>query len=221
VDEEDLVFEDGRFSVRGAPGSFETIQDLAVAAYEADDLPPGMEPTLEATTFFDPPDFVYPFGTHVCVVEIDRETGQARLLRYVAVDDCGTRINPALVEAQLHGGIAQAMSQALFEEMLYKDDGTPLTTDLDRYSIASAVEVPDIETIESITPTPINVLGAKGIGEAGTIGALAAVANSVNDALRPLGVGYVDMPFAPEKLWRSIRASRARPARTRGVSPGG
>jgi carbon-monoxide dehydrogenase large subunit len=161
-----------------------------------------MEGGLEATTFFDPTNFVWPFGAHICVVEIDGETGASRIVRYVAVDDCGTRINPMVVDGQLHGGIAQGIGQALFEEAVYDDSGQLRTGSLVDYLIPTASDLPSFELAATITPSPVNPLGTKGIGEAGTIASTPAVMNAIVDALAPFGVKDVDMPATPQKIWQ-------------------
>jgi aerobic carbon-monoxide dehydrogenase large subunit len=200
--DEDVVYEGGKAFVRGAPSKAKTIQELTVAAYQANNMPPGMEPSLEATTFYDPSNFVYPFGAHVCVVEIDGETGELKIVRYIAVDDCGTRINPLVVDGQIHGGVAQGISQALLEEVVYREDGQIENPNLVSYMVATAPDLPGFETDETVTLSPVNPLGVKGIGEAGTIAASAAVVNAIVDALSPFGVKDVDMPATPEKLWQ-------------------
>jgi carbon-monoxide dehydrogenase large subunit len=172
------------------------------AAWVADDLPEGVEPGLEETTFHDPPNFTYPFGCHVCVVEIERDTGRVSIERYVAVDDCGRVVNPMIVDGQVHGGVAQSIAQALFEETVYDEHGQLVTGNLVDYMIPSAAELPPIETDRTETPTPVNPLGAKGIGEAGSIAATAAVVNAVCDAL---DVDHLDMPLQPERVWRALR----------------
>lgn len=199
--EEDVVYEGGRAYVKGAPSRALTIQQLTAESYSADRIPKGMEPTLEATTFYDPPNCTWPFGAHVCVVEVDGETGAPRISRYVAVDDCGTRINPLVVEGQLHGGITHAIGQALLEEVVYREDGQLETGNLVSYLLPSAADLPRFETEASVTPSPSNPLGAKGVGEAGTIAATPAVMNAIVDALQPFKVKDVDMPASPEKLW--------------------
>jgi carbon-monoxide dehydrogenase large subunit len=202
--EEDLVFENGKFYVRGAPDKAKTIQEVAFAAYTAWDMPEGVEPILEATTFYDPENFVFPFGTHICVVEVDKETGQVKILRYIAVDDCGTIINPMLVEGQVHGGVLQGVAQALWEEARYDEEGNLLTSSFMEYLMPTAAESPKIETDKTVTPSPHNPVGVKGVGETGTIAASQAVVNAVVDALSPYGVVHLDMPLTPEKVWRAI-----------------
>jgi carbon-monoxide dehydrogenase large subunit len=181
-----------------------TIQDIALAAHIARDLPPDTEPGLSATYFFEPKNFTFPFGTHICCVEIDRETGEIEITRYVAVDDCGKVINPMLVEGQIHGGIVQSIGQALYEEVVYDEQGQLVTGTLMDYAVPRARMIPWFELDRTETPTPVNPLGVKGVGEAGTIGATPAVVNAVVDALSPYGVRHLDMPIKPENVWRII-----------------
>jgi len=201
--EDDLEFEAGRFSVKGSPDRVKTIQELIGAAWAADSLPEGVEPVLEATTFFDPPNFTFPFGCHVCVTEVDPETGAVSIVRYVAVDDCGRVINPTIVDGQIVGGIAQSIGQALYEETVYDEDGQLLTGTIVDYLVPGATEIPHIESERTETPSPTNPLGVKGIGEAGTIAASAAIVNSVCDAI---DVDHLDMPLKPERVWRELQA---------------
>jgi aerobic carbon-monoxide dehydrogenase large subunit len=201
--EDDLEFEAGRFSVKGSPDRGKTIQELIGAAWAADSLPEGVEPVLEATTFFDPPNFTFPFGCHVCVTEVDPETGAVSIVRYVAVDDCGRVINPTIVDGQIVGGIAQSIGQALYEETVYDEDGQLLTGTIVDYLVPGATEIPHIESERTETPSPTNPLGVKGIGEAGTIAATAAIVNSVCDAI---DVDHLDMPLKPERVWRELQA---------------
>jgi carbon-monoxide dehydrogenase large subunit len=205
--EEDIVFDQGKFHVKGSPEKSKAMGEVAFAAYGQ--LPAGMEQGLEAVSYFEPPNFVWPFGAHVCVVEVDGETGAVEILKYVAVDDCGNIINPMIVDGQLHGGIAQSIGQALFEEMIYDDESGQLrsATFID-YAMPTANEIPDIQLDRQITPSPTNELGVKGIGEAGTIAASAAVINAIVDALSPLGVKHVDMPATPDRLWKMIHNAR-------------
>ncbi|HEV3096944.1 MAG TPA: molybdopterin cofactor-binding domain-containing protein [Candidatus Dormibacteraeota bacterium] len=200
--EGDIVYENGKAFVKGTPSKAVTIQEIAVAAFQTNRLPKGMEGGLEATTFFDPTNFVWPFGAHVAVVEVDGETGATRILRYVAVDDCGTRINPMVVDGQLHGGIAQGIGQALFEEAVYDEAGQLRTGSLIDYLVPTAADLPTFELESSVTPSPVNPLGTKGIGEAGTIASSVAVINAVVDALAPFGVKDISMPATPEKVWQ-------------------
>ena len=180
------------------------------AAYVAKSLPAEMEPGLEATTFYEPANFTYPFGTHICVVEVDPETGQVRLLRYVAVDDCGNVLNPLLVDGQVHGGIVQSVGQALFEGAVYDEQGQLLTGELMDYALPRAADLCWIETARTVTPSPVNPLGVKGAGEAGTIAATPALAGAVVDALSPFGVRHVDMPLTREKLWHLMHPAGRR-----------
>jgi carbon-monoxide dehydrogenase large subunit len=209
VREEDVTFEAGRFYVKEAPEKQKTIQEVAFAAYAAgaNELPPGLEPGLEATVFYDPPNFTFPFGTHVAVVEVDPETGAVEVLKYVAVDDCGNQINPMIVEGQIHGGIAQGLAQALYEWAVYDENGNLLTSTLNDYLVPTACEVPDIVNDHTVTPSPHNPLGVKGIGEAGTIASTPAVVNAVIDALAHLGVKHIDIPLWPERVLRAIKGA--------------
>ena len=181
-----------------------TIQEIALAAHIAKEIPPDTEPGLSATYFFEPKNFTFPFGTHVCVVEIDKETGETKIVRYIAVDDCGKVINPLLVDGQVHGGIVQSIGQALYEEVIYDDQGQLVTGELMDYALPKASQMPWFETDRTETPSPVNPLGVKGVGEAGTIGATPAIVNAVVDALAPYGVTHLDMPIRPEKVWKII-----------------
>lgn len=207
VSEEDLEFTEGAFSVRGVSGSRVTIQDVAGQAYLASDLPEGMEPGLSEEQFFDPPNFTYPFGTHVCVVEVDTETGKVTVPRYFAIDDCGVIINPTIVEGQMHGGIAQGIGQALYEEVVYDEDGNLTSASLADYFPAGAPDLPDFTLDHTVTPSPTNALGAKGAGESGSIASTPAVVNAVIDALEPFGVDHIDMPATPSTVWKTIKAA--------------
>jgi carbon-monoxide dehydrogenase large subunit len=202
--EEDVVFENGKAFVRGAPDKGKTIQELALQASVAYDLPQGMEPYLDETTYYDPANCTFPFGTHICTVEIDPETGKVSVLRYVAVDDVGKVINPLIVDGQLHGGIAQGLAQALYEGVVYDENGQLLTGSLMDYAIPKADMVPHYELARTETPSPVNPLGVKGAGEAGTIGSGVTVSNAVIDALSHLGIKHLDMPYTAEKVWRAI-----------------
>ncbi|GEL21945.1 carbon-monoxide dehydrogenase large subunit [Pseudonocardia sulfidoxydans NBRC 16205] len=208
ADESDLEFEAGRFAVAGTSGPGVTIQEVAGAASLAANLPDGMEPNLTADHHFDPPNFTWPFGTHICVTHVDTDTGFVRIDRYVAVDDCGHLVNPQIVEGQLHGGIAQGIGQALFEHATFDADGNPTTGTLADYTIPSATDLPMFELDQTITPSPTNPMGVKGIGESGAIGSSPAVVNSVIDAVAHLGVTHVDMPATPQAVWRAIRAAK-------------
>jgi carbon-monoxide dehydrogenase large subunit len=201
---EDMDYADGKFFVKGSPDRHKTIQDIALLANVAWNLPQGMEAGLEASSFYDPPNFTYPFGAHVAVVEVDAETGHVQLKRYVAVDDCGPQINPVIVEGQVHGGVVQGIGQALWEEAVYDANGQLLTGSLTDYAIPRADLLPDIEVSSTVTPSPHHPLGVKGIGEAGTIASTCAVYNAVIDALEPLEVKSIRMPLTPERVWRAI-----------------
>ncbi|MFQ5818199.1 MAG: xanthine dehydrogenase family protein molybdopterin-binding subunit, partial [Terriglobia bacterium] len=200
---------DARYQVKGNPKQWKTFGELVLAAYMAKSIPPGFEPGLEATSVFEPSNYTFPFGAHVCVVEVDSETGKVKILRYVAVDDCGRVINPLLVDGQIQGGIAQAVGQALFEEAVYDASGQLVTGELMDYAVPKAWDVPWFETARTETPTPVNPMGVKGVGEAGTIGATPAIVNAVLDALRPLGVRHIDMPLKSEKIWAVFQQGRA------------
>src|SRR5215472_9347462 len=202
--ESDVRRLDGRIGIGGAPELSLSWGELAAAAADSSSLPPGMEAGLRAQADFEMEDSTYPFGVHVAVVEVDTETGKVRLIRHVAVDDCGRRINPMLVEGQIHGGIAQGAAQALFESFDYDELGNPLTSSLATYAMPSAAEFPAFVSVPLVTPTDRNPLGAKGVGEGGTIGAGPAVQNAVIDALSHLGVRHIDMPMSPERVWRAI-----------------
>jgi carbon-monoxide dehydrogenase large subunit len=202
---EDIEYADGKFFVRGAPSRAKTIQEIALMANVAWNMPPGMEAGLEATSFYDPPNFVYPFGAHVAVVEVDKDTGAVTLKRYVAVDDCGPQINPMIVEGQVHGGVVQGIGQALWEGAVYDDAGQLLTGSMLDYAIPRADGLPDIDVLNTVTKSPHHPLGVKGIGEAGTIASTATVYNAVIDALEPFGVGNLTMPLTPERVWRAMQ----------------
>jgi carbon-monoxide dehydrogenase large subunit len=208
-DPADLDFDLGTFSVRGTPTKEVPLAQIAFSAFTAHDLPDGMEPNLEAQVTYDPPNFSWPFGTHLCVVEIDEETGHLDVLKFVAVDDCGNQINPTIVDGQVHGGVIQGLAQALFEEAVFDADGNPLTSTLADYMVPAASDVPAVTTGHTITPSPTNPLGVKGIGEAGTIGSAPAVMNAVVDALSHLGVTNVEMPASPLRIWTAIQDAKA------------
>lgn len=206
--EADVEFADGVFHVKGIPDKRATFQEVALQAYLAWNLPEGVEPALEAQAFYDPVNFCYPFGAHVCVVEVDPDTGQVKILRYVAVDDCGRVINPLIVEGQVHGGIVQGVGQALWEGAVYDENGQLLTGSFMDYAMPKAHFFPNFETAHTETPAPHNPLGVKGIGETGTIASTPTVVNAVMDALRPFGVRDLDMPLTPEKVWRAMGNGR-------------
>ncbi|MFL6207974.1 MAG: xanthine dehydrogenase family protein molybdopterin-binding subunit, partial [Pyrinomonadaceae bacterium] len=188
-----------------ADGKHVSLQDVALAAHLAKDLPPDMEPGLSATYFFEPKNFTFPFGTHIAVVELDRDTGAINFRRYVAVDDCGKVINPLLVDGQVHGGIVQALGQALYETVVYDETGQLVTGTLMDYAVPRAHMLPWFELDRTETPSPVNPLGVKGVGEAGTIGATPAIVSAVVDALAPFGIRHLDMPIKPEAVWRIIK----------------
>ncbi|SDQ85493.1 xanthine dehydrogenase family protein molybdopterin-binding subunit [Thermostaphylospora chromogena] len=203
---DDIEFADGAFRVRGTNAA-KTIQEVALAVFSAHNLPDGVEPTLDAEVTFDPENFSYPHGTHLCAVEVDTETGQVKIRSYVAVDDVGKVINPLIVEGQVHGGLAQGIGQALFEEAVYDAEGNLLTTTMADYLLPTAADLPEFVTDRTETPATTNPLGVKGVGEAGTIAATPAVVNAVVDALRPYGVNDVRMPCTPERVWRALQSA--------------
>jgi aerobic carbon-monoxide dehydrogenase large subunit len=205
---EDMDYADGKFFVKGSPGKAKSIQDVALMAHVAWNMPAGVEAGLEASAFYDPPNFTYPFGSHLAVVEVDAETGQVDVIRYVAVDDCGPQINPVIVEGQIHGGVVQGIGQALWEQAVYDKNGQLLTGSMLDYALPRADGLPEIEVLSTVTPSPHHPLGVKGIGEAGTIASTAAVYNAVLDALSPFGVETMNMPFTPERVWQAIQAGR-------------
>jgi aerobic carbon-monoxide dehydrogenase large subunit len=205
--EEDLDFAGGAFTVKGSPDRSAPLAAIAFAAFTAHDLPDGMEPNLEAHTTYDPPNFSWPNGCHICVLEVDTETGAIDVRQFAAIDDCGNQINPLIVEGQVHGGIVQGMAQALFEEVVYDTDGNLRTSTLAEYLVPSAADVPSLTLGHQITPSPTNPLGVKGVGEAGTIGAAPAVMNAVVDALSPYGIHNIEMPASPVRVWSAIQAA--------------
>jgi aerobic carbon-monoxide dehydrogenase large subunit len=209
VAEEDLQLANGSFSVKGSPDRAMTVPEAALQAWTAHNLPDGMEPGLEATYVFDPENFSWPSGTHIAIVEVDTETGAVDLVRYVAVDDVGVVINPQIVDGQVHGGIAQGIAQALWEEATYDEDGNLLQSSMLNYLVPSAAELPSFELDRTETDSPSNPLGVKGVGETGTIAAPAAVMNAVIDALSHFGITELDMPATPERVWRALEEARA------------
>lgn len=200
---DDVALEDGKFFVVGSPQKSVPFADVAATANLSNTMAPGIEPGLETTVFFEPEACVFPFGTHICSVEIDKDTGEAHITRFVAVDDCGRQLNPMIVQGQVHGGIAQGIGQAMYEGVVYNEDGQLLTATLMDYAVPFASEMPLFELDHTVTLTPVNPLGVKGIGEAGTIGSTPAVAAAIADALN---VPHLDMPFTSEKLWHVIHA---------------
>jgi aerobic carbon-monoxide dehydrogenase large subunit len=205
ANEEDLEWEPGKFFVRGTPAKAKTIQEIAFAAYT--NHPPGLEAGLEAVSYYDPPNLTYPFGSYICVVDIDKGTGEVKVRRFVAVDDCGNIINPMIVEGQIHGGLTMGLAPALYEEISYDEYGNILGGSFIDYLLPTAVETPKWETAQTCTPSPHHPLGAKGVGESATVGAPAAIANAVVDALWHLGVRHVDIPITPAKVWKLLRES--------------
>ena len=206
--EQDIEWTDGRFSVRGSPDQGKGMAEVALMANVAWNMPEGVEPGLEATAFFDPTNFVYPFGSHVCTVEVDAETGEVKVLRYVAVDDCGPHINPMIVQGQIHGGVVQGLGEALQEICIYDDSGQLATGTMMDYAVPKATQMPRIETDNTVTPSPVNPLGVKGCGEAGTIASAACLVNAVCDALAPLGIRHIDKPLTPARVWSAMQAAR-------------
>lgn len=205
--EDDIEFENGEFQVAGAPDRSMDIKAVSQAAYLAHDMPDDMEPGLEATSFYDPDNFVFPFGMHAAIVEVDPESGEIEFEKYVAVDDVGNQINPKIVEGQIHGGVAQGVGQALYEGAEYDENGQLITGSMQDYAVPKAMHVPTMETDSTVTPSPHNPLGVKGVGEAGTIAAPQAVVNAVVDALEPFDVDHIDMPLTNETVWRSVGES--------------
>ncbi len=203
VAEQDLEWEPGKFWVKGAPDKFKTIQDCAFAAYT--NHPQGMEAGLEAVSYYDPPNLTYPFGSYICVVDIDPGTGEVKIRRFVAIDDCGNIINPMIVQGQVHGGLTMGLAPALYEEISYDESGNVQGGSFIDYLVPTAVETPKWETGHTVTPSPHHPLGAKGVGESATVGAPAAIANAVVDALWHLGVRHVDIPITPAKVWKLLR----------------
>ena len=190
-------------------GKSVSLTQVAAAAYRPMKLPPGTDPGLVATKFWEPPNFTFPFGSHIVITDIDPETGQISIRRYVAFDDCGKLINPLIVAGQVHGGVAQGLGQALWEEAVYDDNGQLVSGELTDYAVPRAHMMPWIEANHTVTPSPVNPLGVKGVGEAGTIGCSPAVVNSVVDALSHLGIRHIDMPLSPEKIWKLIQGARS------------
>ena len=209
VSPDDLEWEKGRFFVKGDPDSGKTIADIAMAAHGAADLPDGMEGSLEAMTTYNPPNLTYPFGAYVCVVDIDPTTGETKVRRFVAVDDCGTRINPMIIEGQVHGGLADGVGMALMEIIDFDEFGNCLGGSFMEYLIPTAVEVPDWETDFTVTPSPHHPIGAKGVGESATVGSPPVIMNAIVDALSVYGVRHIDMPATPSKVWEAIHAATA------------
>ena len=205
---EDMTYEDGKAFVKGSPDKAKTIQELAGAAALAYSLPAGMEPFLDDVTYYDPPECTYPFGTHICMVEVDKDTGEVKILRYISVDDVGKKINPMIVDGQIHGGIAQGVAQALWEGAVYDENGQLTSGSMMDYAVPKAGFFPKFELGSTETPSPTNPLGVKGVGETGTIASTPAVVNAVMDALSPLGIKHLDMPLTPEKVWHALQRAK-------------
>jgi len=201
LESDSVSYENGQV-ICNKTGNTKTLAEVAGASYRALKLPPNTEPGLVATHFWEPPNFTFGFGTHIAVTEIDGDTGHIKIRRYVAVDDCGNIINPLIVDGQVHGGVAQGIGQAMWEQAVYDDNGQLLTGEYMDYAMPRAHMLPWIESEHTITPSPVNPLGVKGVGEAGTIGASPSLVNSVVDALSHLGVRHIDMPLTPEKIWK-------------------
>jgi carbon-monoxide dehydrogenase large subunit len=214
ADDLEFVAAAGEFRVKGTPTKAMPLAAVCFEAFTAHNLPDGMEPNLSEDMVYDPPNFVFPFGTHVAVVEVDTETGHVKLRGYTAVDDCGVQINPMIVEGQVHGGVVQGVAQALWEGAVYDDEGNLRNPTLIDYCIPSAAEVPSFTMGHTVTPSPTNLLGVKGVGEAGTIGSAPCVINAIVDALSPYGVTDVAMPATPERVWNLIDASTTKESAT-------
>src|SRR3984957_16322967 len=208
VSPDDLEWDAGRWAVRGDPDQGKTIGEIAFAAFAAHDLPEGVEPSLDSDATYDPDNFSFPHGTHLCAAEVDTETGQVRIRSYVAVDDVGVVVNPLIVEGQVHGGLAQGIAQALYEEAAYDSSGNLITASLADYLIPSAADLPSFTTARTTTPSTLHPLGVKGVGEPGTIASTPAVVNAIVDALRPFGIHDITMPCTPERVWRAIQDAR-------------
>jgi carbon-monoxide dehydrogenase large subunit len=208
VAEEDLDYASGSFSVKGAPDQARTVAGLGFSAWTAHNLPDGMEANLDETAVYDSSNFVFPYGAHICVVEVDTETGQVQVLNYVAVDDVGTIINPQIVDGQVTGGVIQGIAEALFEEAVYDKDGNLLTSSLTNYEVPAASDVPPITVGRYVTPSTSNELGVKGVGETGTIASPPAVINAVIDALQHLGITDMARPATPERVWKAIQQAK-------------
>jgi carbon-monoxide dehydrogenase large subunit len=213
----DIEFVDGAFRVKGSPAQSKTLADIAFTIWAAHDNPEGVEATLDSEATFDPDNFSFPHGTHLCAVEVDTETGRSTIRSYVCVDDIGKVVNPDIVEGQIHGGLAQGIAQALYEEAVFDDDGNLVTGTLVDYLVPSAADLPHFTTGRTESPSTSNVLGVKGVGEAGTIASTPAVVNAIVDAIRPFGVNDVAMPCTPERVWRAIASG----GQQTGASDGG
>ena len=211
VSPDDIEVGKGTYSVKGDPTMSKTIQEVALAAHGPLELPEGVEGHLDASCVYDPPNLTYPYGAYICVVDVDAGTGAVKVRRFIAVDDCGTRINPMIVEGQIHGGLADGIGMALMEVIAFDEDGNCLGGSFMDYQLPTAMECPSWELGETVTPSPHHPIGAKGVGESATVGSPAAVVNAVMDALKPYGVRHADMPLTPAQVWRTIQG---RPFRT-------
>jgi len=207
LESDDVSFANGQVTCNKT-GKSKSLVEIAGASYRALKLPPNTEPGLNSTHFWEPPNFTFGFGAHLVVTDIDVDTGQVTVRRYLAVDDCGNILNPLIVDGQVHGGVAQGLGQALWEEAVYDENGQLLTGEFMDYAMPRAHMMPWIESDHTITPSPVNPLGVKGVGEAGTIGCSPAVVNSVVDALSHLGVRHIDMPLTPEKIWKLVAGGK-------------
>jgi len=207
LESDDVAFANGRVTCNKT-GQSKSFAEIAGATYRAMKLPPNTEPGLQSTHFWEPPNFTFGFGAHIVITDIDKDTGQVKIRRYVAVDDCGNILNPLIVDGQVHGGVAQGLGQALWEQAVYDDNGQLITGEYMDYAMPRAHMMPWVESDHTITPSPVNPLGVKGVGEAGTIGCSPAVVNSVVDALSPLGVRHLDMPLTPEKIWKVMAGGK-------------
>jgi carbon-monoxide dehydrogenase large subunit len=204
----DLEWEKGRWFVTGDPEQGASIQDIAMAARGSVELPPGIEAGLDAEIVYDPPNLTFPFGAYICVVDIDPDTGKVKVRRFIAVDDCGTRINPMIIEGQIHGGLTDGVGIALMEQIAFDEEGNCLAASLMDYLIPTSVEVPDWETGYTVTPSPHHPIGAKGIGESATVGSPPAIVGAIVDALAPFGVRHIEMPCTPGRVWEAMQGGR-------------
>jgi aerobic carbon-monoxide dehydrogenase large subunit len=211
VSPDDLEWEKGRWFVKGDPEKGQTIQELALASHGALELPEGVEGHLDAEAVYNPPNLTYPYGAYICVVDVDPGTGEIKLRRFISVDDCGVRINPTIVEGQIHGGLAEGVGIALMQHIAFDEQGNCLSGSLMDYLVPSSLEVPDWELGETVTPSPHHPIGAKGVGESSNVGSPPAVVNAVVDALEPYGVTHVDMPVTPARVWEAMQKGRSEP----------
>ena len=207
----DLEWQKGSFAVKGDPTKSVTIQDIAMRAHGPGDLPDGIEGGLEATICYNPENLTYPFGAYICVVDIDPITAVVKVRRFIAVDDCGTRINPMIIEGQVHGGLTDGIGMALMEMISFDEHGNCLTGSLMDYLIPTAMEVPDWETGHTVTPSPHHPIGAKGVGESATVGSPPAIVNAIVDALKPYGIRHADMPLTPSRVWETMQGNHTPP----------